>query len=118
MINLNINLSIKLEQLADSELRSQFIKAVSLLHNEMADYGLPVTIKAPSAPRITSNASTEKGQHELAFLESTGQKRMKVPSTWTGSREAYAESRLNGGTVDSHADEPEETEADGVDTFH
>jgi hypothetical protein len=120
MINLNINVSIKPEQIIDAEYRRQFIKSISILHNEMADYGLPMQIKTPSIPRNPSNGTTkEKGPNELEFLATSGQSRMKVPSTWTGSREEYAASRLSG-TVDSHdeTEETEETTSGEFDTFH
>lgn len=117
MVTLNLNITLKPEQLVDGEYRKQFVKALSLLSNEMQDYGLSVQVKAPSIPRNPGNATPkEKGPLELEFLATSGQSRMKVPSTWNGSREEYAASRLSG-TVDSH-EETEDTDSNDFDTFH
>ena len=121
MINLNINFPLKLESLADNETRAATVKALSLFYNDLRDYGLPVgQIKVPVVQKAT-NPVHERGLNEMRYLAESGKKRMKVPSTWQGTREEYAFAKLHGdiiqGDEEPESNEEPESEDDGTSTF-
>lgn len=93
MININIAWKINPDQNADENADS-LLAFVSALEAR----GIAVNTVAQSTRSNASNgpSNVEKGHYETRYCEVRGLKRMKVPATWTGSREDYAKAQLDG----------------------
>jgi hypothetical protein len=106
MINLNINYSLKAD--ATPELNARFV-AEFIEALEAKGYTLQGETVKPVKP---ASIEREKGEHELAWLAQSGHKRMKVPSTWEGTREEWAKKLLANESEVVHNSEESEDEHD------
>jgi hypothetical protein len=94
---INLNFSLKIESIGSAENRANLIAGLLAFQNEAKAAGLHLSAVAPSLPRSTSAPSTVKhGPYETQWLAQSGRQRMKLPTNWSGSREEYALSQLNG----------------------
>ena len=114
MINLNINLAIKADQMPDVNAAyvAAFIKALAREGYQFSTDSIR-SVKAPAIAR-------EKGPNETLVLEQTGKKWLKVPGHWNGTREEYFGKVLTGETIRENDDtETEESvSSDPMDIFH
>lgn len=111
MINLNITFALKPDQ--TPELNASFVSAFI---RALEEKGHSVNgIETPSPTRVprVSASSGDKGPNELALLEKRGLQRMKVPASWTGTREDYAAHCLK----DENPDVDEETTDNSDDVY-
>lgn len=104
MVSLTLTMSIK----AENGKPAEHADYVAALVKELAERGIHLNAQN-QVSKI--RPETEKGPNEIAYLESRGLKRMKVPATWNGTREAYAAHML-----ESKEPESEEPESE-VETF-
>lgn len=110
MINLNITFALKPDQ--SPELNASFVAAfIEAL--EAKGYSLQgEQVKPVKSPAIAQ----ERGPLEIQYIESRGMKRMRVPPTWNGTREEYAQHMLSGNSPSVESDDS--PNADPLDVFH
>jgi hypothetical protein len=114
---INLNFSVKIDLLATAESRAALIGGLLAFQNEAKAAGL----NSPSLPRSSgSSASTvDHGPLEKQWLVQSGKSRMKVPSTWEGTREGYAFAKLHGGMpLDAVSDDNEEHESETLEEIY
>jgi hypothetical protein len=103
MINLNVNISIKPDAMPETNAAyvAAFIKELANLgYNLNSDQVKPVRAERE-----------EKGPIELQYLAQSGKQRMKVPSSFVGSREEWAAKLLVGDIAENENENP-------LDSFH
>lgn len=98
MINLHINYSLKADQ--SPELNAAFVASFI---EALAAKGHAIHCDA-SKPVKALQFAKEKGPLETMLLANTGKSRMKVPSSWEGSREEWAQKLLTGETPTENED--------------
>lgn len=123
MININLNVSLKPEMFVIGESRAALITGLLAFQNEAKAKGLLLSVNAPMAPRSSgpSASTVEHGPLEKQWLVQNGKSRMKVPSTWEGTREEYAFAKLHGGVpldLDAVSDDNEEHETETLEEIY
>lgn len=103
MINLNVNITIKPDAMPETN-----AAYVAAFIRELANLGY--NLNAEQVKPIRAERE-EKGPIELQYLTQSGKQRMKVPSSFVGSREEWAAKLLVG-------DEPENESENPLDQFH
>lgn len=113
MINLNITYSINnaLSAIDHAEYIASFLAAL-----ESKGHKITCEVQKPSKEAVNKQ---EKGEWEAKFLEAKGLSRMKVPSSWNGTREDFAKlaltNSMEGETTTELSEEVEEVKEDDSD---
>ena len=86
---LNINFTLKPEMPI-----SEAVRFLVEFKNQAESQGLTMAVKMPVIPHTKD--VKEVGPYEAEYISQRGLQRMKVPSTWHGTREEYAKTQLHG----------------------